>query len=113
MANTMITLEKILNDSMWVVKYSGWRQSCRYSEIDHDNEDIRDIDLAAKQPKHLEPFFNAYEEYSRAHGWITIQDFYKVWELQPEQQTTKVAHNCQNCPLKDCDYNGERCSILS
>lgn len=80
MAN--LSLEQILTESLWVVKYSGWRDVCTYDKINHDNPDIRDIDTAAKQPEHLQPFFDAMQEYSDKHGWITIPEFYPIWVEQ-------------------------------
>ena len=74
----MLTLETILNESLWVAKVGGCRFVGTYSEVEHwyDDEDWRDTDLAAEQPEHLKEFYDAYFKYDREHGFITVQDYY-------------------------------------
>lgn len=79
----MLSLEKIMNESLWVAKMQGYRMSGTYEEMRpyFEDEDCRDFDLAANQPEELKPFYDAYWEYDRKHGFTTIQDFYKVWSV--------------------------------
>ena len=80
---TKLSLEQITNETLWVVKYTyGWRKTCLYSEINTKDENIRDMDVCAQQPEHLKPFFNSMCEYKKTHGWITIPDYYKIWERE-------------------------------
>ena len=76
----MLTLEKILSECIWVAKMQGWRMSGTYAEIGRlsRDEDCRDFDLSCNQPEELRPFFDAYFQYDREHGFITIQDYYNT-----------------------------------
>lgn len=71
----MLSLKKILDESLWVAKMQGYRVSGTYAEIGHlaDDEDCRDFDLAAKQPDDLMDFYDGFFKYGR---FITIQDYY-------------------------------------
>lgn len=106
----LLTLKQIQDETVWVVKFcSRPRIACKYSEINHDDDDIRDIDIASKQPAHLQPFIDAYYKYTVDVKFLTIPEYYNtVWAEQHAE-----ASACSNCKLKDCNYNGERCSILS
>ena len=81
----MLTLEQIMNESIWVVKMNGYRMSGTYSEMKPyaDSEDCRDFDLCAEQPEHLKDF---YDKYFAHHGFITVQDFYSQYYNKPEKQ---------------------------
>lgn len=72
----MLSLDKILNECLWVAKMQGYRVSGTYDEIGDlaDDEDCRDFDLAAKQPDDLMDFFEGFFQYGR---FITIQDYYR------------------------------------
>ena len=74
----MLTLETILNESLWVAKVGGCRFTGTYKEVESwkDDEDCRDFDLLANQPEHLKPFYDAYWKYDEEHGFVTVQDFY-------------------------------------
>jgi hypothetical protein len=52
-----ISLKTILEDTLWVVKFNGGRTICKHSEIDYNNDDIRDVDIASEQPEHLKEFY--------------------------------------------------------
>ena len=71
----MLTLDQIMNESIWVAKMNGYRMSGTYAEMKPyaDSEDCRDFDLCAEQPEHLKDFFDKYFAH---HGFITVQDFY-------------------------------------
>ena len=77
----MITLEKIMDELIWVVKLNeGGRITGTYKEIEHLMDDCRDMDLAAKQPTdELQNFLDAMNKYTRENDWITIQDFYEIY----------------------------------
>ena len=71
-----LSLEKILKESVWVVKYDGWRNVGTHDELRMEGDDIRDIDLCVKQPAELQPFFDEMWKYERQHGWMTISEYY-------------------------------------
>jgi hypothetical protein len=77
----MMTLEKIMDELIWVVKLNeGGRITGTYKEIEHLMDDCRDMDLAAKQPTdELQNFLDAMNKYTRENDWITIQDFYEIY----------------------------------
>ena len=78
--NKKPTLEQIQNESLWVVKFTyGHRDVRTHEHIDYADENIRDVDLACKQPDHLVEFFNDYYEYQAKNGWTTIPEFYEKW----------------------------------
>lgn len=81
----MLTLEQIMNESIWVAKMNGYRMSGTYAEMKPyaDSEDCRDFDLCAEQPEHLKDFFDRYFAH---HGFITVQDFYNQHYNKPERQ---------------------------
>lgn len=79
-----LSLEKIMNESLWVVRHStGYRFSGTYEKCqehmnnwEEDNNDyFKDFDLCADQPEDLKPFFKEYFDYP---GFITIQDYYNT-----------------------------------
>lgn len=71
----MLSLQKILDESLWVAKMQGYRKCGTYAEIGDlaDSEDCRDFDLAATQPEDLMDF---YDGFFKHRGFITIQDYY-------------------------------------
>lgn len=77
----MMTLEKIMNELIWVVKLNeGGRVTGTYKDIEHLMDDCRDMDLAAKQPTdELQDFLDAMNKYTRENDWITVQDFYEIY----------------------------------
>ena len=77
----MMTLEKIMDELIWVVKLNeGGRITGTYKEIEHLMDDCRDMDLAAKQPTdELQDFLDAMNKYTRENDWITVQDFYEIY----------------------------------
>lgn len=86
MTRELIPLETIMNESLWVAKMQGYRETGTYAEIGHlaKSEDCRDFDLLAKQPAHLVPFFNEFWKYTEEHGFITIPDYYNnVYAKEP------------------------------
>lgn len=96
MAKELIALDTIMNESLWVAKMQGWRETGTYAEIGHlaKSEECRDFDLLANQPEHLKPFFDAYWAWNKEHGWITIPEFYKdiyLVDMQTPEQDAKLA----------------------
>lgn len=89
MTRELISLETIEKDALWIAKMQGYRECGTYAEISHlaKSEDCRDFDLAAKQPEHLKPFFDAYWAWNEEHGWITIPEFYKDIYLVDAQKS--------------------------
>lgn len=77
----MMTLEKIMDELVWVVKLNeGGRVVGTYKEVEHLMDDSRDMDLAAKQPTaQLQDFLDAMNKYIRENEWITVQEFYEVY----------------------------------
>lgn len=81
MAN-IVTLEQALEESLWVAKLSYGRRVGIYSEVYpvyQADEDARDFDACAKQPEHLQEFFDMLWAYEAINGWMTIRDFYPVY----------------------------------
>lgn len=81
----MLTLDQIMQDSIWVLKLTWGRQVGKYEEMrklaDNSEDDFRDFDLCCEQPEHLKPFFDAYFAYDEEHGFTIISDFYNnVWK---------------------------------
>ena len=81
-----LSLETILKESRWVAKMTYGRFVGTYGELEcfiEDSENLRDIDLAAGQPEHLQQFCDEMWEHDRTDGWMTIQDFYnKVYVVR-------------------------------
>lgn len=84
----MLTLDQVMNESIWVAKMQGWRETGTYAEIGHlaQDEECRDFDLCAKQPEHLQEFFEGLWKWSEEHGFITIADYYKDIYLVDQQE---------------------------
>ena len=79
----MLTLEQIMQETIWVAKMQGYRMAGTYEEIGYlaKSEDCRDFDICATQPEQLDDF---YDKYFAHNGFITIQDFYKKY-YNPER----------------------------
>jgi len=86
-------LDDILNKSLWVAKYNGYKDVGTYDEvkpIDHSNDPdydieedengLRDFDILAysNQPEFLKPFFYAYDKYCSDNGFTYLQDYYDI-----------------------------------
>lgn len=84
----MLTLDQIMNESIWIAKMNWGRMSGTYEEMKHyaEDEECRDFDLCASQPEHLQEFFDRMYEWSRKNGWITIPDYYKDVYLVEENE---------------------------
>jgi len=81
----MLTLEQIMNESIWVAKMNGYRLSGTYAEMQPyaESEECRDFDLCADQPEHLKDFYDKYFAYD---GFITVQDFYNQHYNKPTKR---------------------------
>ncbi len=81
----MLTLEQIMNESIWIAKMQGYRMSGTYAEMKSyaESEDCRDFDLCAEQPEHLKDF---YDKYFAHDGFITVQDFYNQHYNKPSRR---------------------------
>lgn len=90
--NTMLTLDQVMNESIWIAKMNWGRMSGTYEEMKvyAESEDCRDFDLCAQQPEHLQEFFDGLWAWSEANGWITIPEYYKDIYLV-EQNEKKAA----------------------
>lgn len=81
-----VSIEEIKTQSLWVARHtSGYRFVGTYEEASkfYDREDCKDFDVvcAEGQPKHLQKFWKDYFHYCDTHrGFITIYDFYPLWE---------------------------------
>ena len=95
----MLDLQTIKDETLWVIKHNGWRETCKGSELskklDLDN-DVRDYGVVTweKQPKELQEFWksyhNAYYIFDRRDLKIIddvddIDDFYMIWVKDPHQ----------------------------
>lgn len=90
----MLTLEKIMNESIWVAKMQGWRAVGTYEEMRAyaDSEECRDFDLSADQPEDLKEFYDGYFQYERENGFITIPKYYEeVYAKQNEKKKVWTA----------------------
>ena len=74
-----VSLETILKDTLWVAKMTYGRHVGTYDEVGDyfPMEECRDFDLCAKQPEHLEDFYDGYFNYVEEHGFTIVQDYYK------------------------------------
>lgn len=95
----MLDLQTIKDETLWVIKHNGWRETCKGSELskklDLDN-DVRDYGVVTweKQPKELQEFWksyhNAYYIFDRRDlktidDVDDIDDFYMIWVKDPYQ----------------------------
>lgn len=88
-----LSLEEIQRDTIWVAKMTYGRHVGTYEELkeERNSEECRDFDISCKQPEHLKEFFDAYMEYERKNGWITIPEFYNsVYAVQKEEDSKMV-----------------------
>lgn len=78
---TTISLQTIHDETLWVAKMQGYREVGTYAEIAYlaHDPDCRDFDTvcAEGQPESVRPFWEAYEAYGVANGWMTTDDFYR------------------------------------
>lgn len=78
---TTISLQTIHDETLWVAKMQGYREVGTYAEIGYlaHDFDCRDFDTvcADGQPESVRPFWEAYEAYGVANGWMTTDDFYR------------------------------------
>ena len=83
MTTTKLSLETIMKDTRWVAKMTYGRFAGTYEEVGHyfNSEECRDFDICAKQPEHLEEFYEGYFKYLSSNGFTTIQEYYKVYSL--------------------------------
>lgn len=73
----MLSLETILEDTIWVGKYYfGGRIKGKYNEIAMYQDEFRDFDIACLegQPDYLKEF---YEGYFSQRKYFIIQDYYE------------------------------------
>lgn len=89
----MLTLDQVMNESIWVAKMQGWRTSGTYAEVGKyaKDEDCRDFDLAGQQPEHLKDFFDRFWKWERENGFITVPEFYKDVYLVEENAKIEAA----------------------
>lgn len=89
----MLTLDQIMNESVWVAKMQGWRQVGTYAEVGHlaSDEECRDFDLCANQPEHLQAFFESFWDWSGKHGFITVPEYYKDVYLVEQNEKAEAA----------------------
>jgi len=86
----MLSLEQVVNESLWVAKMNGYRKAGTYPELQAsgclDSDELRDVDLAAKQPKHLQAFFDEMWAWERSPEgrWMTLPEYYKT-VYEPKQ----------------------------
>lgn len=73
-----LTLDQVMKESLWIAKVGGCRIVDTYDNVKgyYDDPDCRDIDLACKQPDHLQKFFDDYYNYCCKNGWMIIPDYY-------------------------------------
>ena len=80
-----VTKEYAQDNLLWVVKYVGYREVVTGAELRNkakwwENEDIRDIDVAAKQADPImQKFLDEWEKLNRQEGWMTIHELYEKY----------------------------------
>jgi len=81
----MLTLDKILQDTIWVAKMQGYRMSGTYDEMKEyaKRSNCRDFDICGNQPEHLKEFYDLYFAHD---GFITVQDFYNQHYNKPQKK---------------------------
>lgn len=74
-----LTLDIIKRDTVWIAKLSWGRLTGSYERMRkayEADEDARDLDVAAKQPEHLQAFYDAYFDAFKEHGWMSVDEFF-------------------------------------
>lgn len=80
----MLSYEKIMAETVFVAKMTGWRRVGTRAEIGYlaDEESCRDFDAVCSegQPEHLRPFYEAYEANLESPNHIFfLKEFYDEW----------------------------------
>lgn len=88
----MLSLETIMRDTLWVAKMTYGRRVGTYEELEWclEEDELRDFDICAKQPEHLEVFYDLYFEHCKRKGWTTVQEFYAYLEGLREEYEPKL-----------------------
>ena len=77
----VISRQTIHDETLWVAKMQGYRSVGTYDEMGYlaHDFDCRDFDTvwSGGQPDSVRPFWEAYEAYGEANGWLTIDEFYR------------------------------------
>lgn len=79
-----IDWDYITNNLQWVVKVPGYRFKGNLIECnkfyERNIDEVKDFDLCAVQPPELEEFVNDYYKFESEYGFISVPQFYKVWD---------------------------------
>lgn len=68
---------------LWVVKYVGHREALTMKQLTArgdwwDDEDIRDVDIAAQQTDpDMQRFVDEWEKVNQEDGWVTFQELFE------------------------------------
>lgn len=86
----MLTIDKIINETLWMVKYIGGRQELmKRSEIDHKNFDdsVLIIDISCKQEDpELQKFA---DDYLNQHEIFFIREYAEKWLKENSSASNK------------------------
>lgn len=78
-----VTQEYAQDNLLWVVKYVGHREALTGAELRAkakwwENEDIREIDVAAKQANPImQHFLDEWNKLNQEEGWMTLQELFE------------------------------------
>ena len=78
-----VTEEYAKNNLQWVIKYVGYREVATGAELNArgkwwEEEDIRDVDVAAKQADPaMQHFLDEWRNLEQEHGWMTLQELFE------------------------------------
>ena len=78
------TREQVENQLRWVVKYMGWRDMGTMPELEArgfhwDDEEIREVGLAASQTPEMQAFVDAWFELERKHGFTPLPALFEKY----------------------------------
>lgn len=81
-----LTLQEIMDNSIWVARMTYGRIVGPYKEIQHyaDMDECKDFDVVCEQPTaELQHFWDSYNDYCDTNcTWMTIQQYYPIYAAQ-------------------------------
>lgn len=81
----MVSKRTIEKDTIWVVRLTcGVRLTGTYEEMKRwaDTDDCKDFDICAKQPEHLQEFYDGYFKYCYENEFVFVNDYYNRMMLK-------------------------------
>ena len=79
------TKSQVEEKLLWAVKYTGHRETLTMKQLMArgnwwEDEDIRDVDIAAKQTDpDMQRFVDEWEKVNQEDGWVTLQELFESY----------------------------------